>query len=202
MKHPTATSHLILFLEKYLAWLGLSMLKWTYRCRVHGNPCPQPKVIYIFWHQNLLPVLLHAPEKKIGVMISNSFDGELIAGPTMLFGCQVIRGSSTRRGFTALKEMVRYAQTNSLALTPDGPRGPAFKIKGGVLYMAMLSGLPIVPVLVDVQRKWQFNSWDRFIVPKPFASIDMHYLEPVFVKTREELDAVCEQIEARMRHGQ
>ncbi len=199
MKHPTASSRLILWVEKYLAWFLLSILKYTYRYQVHGNSCPQSKVIYIFWHQNLLSILLNAPQKKIRVMISNSFDGELIAGPTELFGSKAIRGSSTRGGFAALKEMVRHAQNHSLALTPDGPRGPAFKIKEGVAYMAFLSGLPIVPVVFDIQHKWQFNSWDRFIVPKPFTRIDMHYLEPVFVNNREELDAVCAQLETMMR---
>lgn len=202
MKHPTPTSRLILWLEKYLAWIILSILQCTYRYDVHGNPFPQPKVIYIFWHQNLLALLLNPPEAQIGVLISNSFDGELIAGPTSLFGYKVIRGSSTRRGFAALKEMVRHGRKHCLGLTPDGPKGPAFKIKEGAAYMAMMTGLPIVPIMVDVPRKWQLNSWDRLIIPKPFTRIHLHFLEPVYVKSQEQLQAVSTQLEARMRISQ
>jgi lysophospholipid acyltransferase (LPLAT)-like uncharacterized protein len=147
------------------------------RHTLHGQP-----VIFTLWHGRLLPLgYLHRGQGVIG-LASKSADGEYIARALMHWGFGVIRGSSSRGGDTAFREMVRALRAGrSIAITPDGPRGPRQQLKPGVLQLAQLTGAPLVPVAAAATRAWWFTSWDRFLVPQPFARVSVDYAEPVVI---------------------
>jgi len=159
------------------------------------------KAIYVFWHRNIISLLLNRRNEQIAVMISSSKDGDYIAEPAKLFGYIPVRGSSTRQGAHAFKELLALTEHHTVAFTPDGPKGPAFKFKKGALQMALMSGLPIVSVRVYVSSAWVFASWDRFILPHPFAKIKIYYSEPYEVKSKDEIETIKTQIEAWMNQS-
>src|SRR5688500_3098880 len=112
-------------------------------------------VIYTLWHGRLLPLTFFHRNQNIATLISQSSDGEYIARVVERWGYTALRGSSSRGGSGALREMVKVARSGrSLAITPDGPRGPRQKLKPGVLTLAQLTGLPIVPMSASATRAW------------------------------------------------
>lgn len=149
---------------KFIAWLGsifIRALHATLRIRhVHvENLESQPQYILAFWHAHLLLMLHSAYRRPIVVMISRSKDGEYIARVFDHYGVDSARGSSTRGGTIALREMIRAAREGkNIVFTPDGPKGPARVAKDGVIYAAQATGLPIVPVAFAAQKK---NFCDR-----------------------------------------
>ena len=163
----------------------------------HGQP-----VIYTLWHGRLLPLgFLHRGQGVIG-LASRSADGEYIARALMHWGFGVIRGSSSKGGDTAFREMIRALRSGrSIAITPDGPRGPRQQLKPGVLQLAQVTGVPLVPVAAAATRAWWFESWDRFLVPQPFARVSVDYGEPVSIpRTADavEIVALQQQIESTL----
>ncbi|MCB5264796.1 MAG: lysophospholipid acyltransferase family protein [Candidatus Cloacimonetes bacterium] len=166
-------------------WL-LRLIKATLRFEVKNQPDCEP-VVYAFWHRNQIYLGLLRIGDPMAVMVSASKDGELIAGPSARMGYAVVRGSSSRQGSQALKEMLRYAKTIPVAITPDGPRGPVGTINPGLFYIALLAKIPIVAVACDSNREWIFNSWDKFRFPKPFARIKVVYSDPIYVRSKAEI---------------
>lgn len=135
--------------------------------------------IYVLWHGRLLPLTFYHRHREIVTIISQSRDGEHIARVVRRWGYEVIRGSSSRGGSDALRQLVRRLRAGrNLAITPDGPRGPRQKMKPGALIAARLSGAPILPVSAGCDRAWWFEGWDRFLIPRPFATVRMAYAEP------------------------
>ena len=186
---------LLLFIEKITAYIILSFLRLTLRYRISGLAKPYPRAVYVFWNRNIIALLLNRRNEKNVVIISSSKDGDYIAEPAKMFGYITVRGSSSRQGSTALKEMVKLSRAHSLALTPDGPKGPTQKLKDGALQLAYLTKLPLHAVKVDVSKAWVFNSWDRFVVPKPFAHITVQYSEPYMISNKEEFEQKREEIQ-------
>lgn len=179
-------SKILLFLEKYFAYALLNLLEVTLKYEVKGLSKPYPRAVYVFWHRNILPLLINRKNEQSVVIISSSRDGDYIAEPAKLFGYIPVRGSSTRQGGSALREMIKLSASHSLALTPDGPKGPAQQLKEGALQLAYLTKKPIYAVRVNVSSAWVFNSWDKFIFPKPFARIFVEYSKPFFINCKEE----------------
>ena len=140
-------------------------------------------VIYTLWHGRLLPLTYLHRRQNIATLISQSSDGEYIARVVERWGYTAMRGSSSRGGSGALREMVKAARTGrSLAITPDGPRGPRQKLKAGVLTLAQLTGQPMIPMSASATRAWWVDArWDLFLVPKPFATVFVRYADPVHV---------------------
>ena len=121
-------------------------------------------------------------------MISESRDGEMIARVVDILGWQSVRGSSSRGGVRALKEVRSLTKQGfRIGHIVDGPQGPFGMIKPGLLTIAQFAGAPIVPVITSAQRRWVFNSWDRFMVPKPFSRVFIRFTPPIYVPRR--LDA-------------
>ena len=176
----------ILFMEKYLATLFVTILGITWRFSLK-TPKPQGKVIYAFWHRNMVPLMYLHKGENIVIMVSSSKDGQLIAGPAKLFGFKSARGSSGRKGISATRELIKFSLNNSLAITPDGPKGPAKQIKDGILYLAYITKLPIVLVAVDASRETVFDTWDNFSLPKLFSKISINYGNPIFINSKEEI---------------
>jgi len=140
------------------------------------------RVIYASWHQRLFYQIHRLRRRRITVMISQSRDGEYIARLVNWLGLRDVRGSSTRGGVDALKDLVRSIRNGSNGgMIPDGPTGPAREAKIGTIILSRMTGAPIIPISWGADRCWVFNSWDRFMIPKPFARISYCYGEPIFV---------------------
>jgi lysophospholipid acyltransferase (LPLAT)-like uncharacterized protein len=167
------------------------------------------KGIAAFWHQRILLVVSYA--RRFGeftpvVMISQSRDGDLIADVVRRLNFRPVRGSSSRGGREALAAMVAELSVHPMAAhAVDGPQGPRGLIKAGIVRMAQLSGAPIIPVYISVNRAWILRSWDRFLIPKPFSTVWVRWDEPIPVTATLDNDAfetVRQEIEKRMRDNQ
>lgn len=133
-------------------------------------------VIFAFWHAHILPLLWQHRDEGVAVLISQHSDGEIIAHICEALGYTTVRGSTSRGGARALVEMARLLEQGvDVAITPDGPRGPARSIAPGVVYVAQRANVPIVPIYVRASRAWHLRTWDRFMIPKPFARITIRY---------------------------
>jgi len=140
--------------------------------------------IFSLWHGHLLPLLWHHRQSRVAILISEHRDGELIARTAQWLGYNLIRGSTTRGAERALLSLVRELKSGrEIAITPDGPRGPARKFAPGALIAAHRSQAPILPVAAAADRAWRLGSWDRFLIPKPFARITVAYGEPAMIES-------------------
>lgn len=128
------------------------------------------------WHNRLL-LIAHvlqkfAPHRPGAGLISASRDGDLIAPLIERFGFQVVRGSSSRMGASATLELAGVLESGrDVLITPDGPRGPAYELGPGIVFLAQKSGAPIQPINMEFSSCWRVKSWDRFILPRPFSKV-------------------------------
>ena len=140
--------------------------------------------------------------RRLAAMVSASKDGALLVEVLKAFDIEPVRGSTSRRGRQALLELSRKMKAGMhLGITPDGPRGPCYEIQDGILALSQVTGLPIIPLGASVNRKYRFNSWDRFQLPMPFARCDVAYGAPLQVP--RELDdtqraAIRAELKSRM----
>ncbi len=136
-------------------------------------------VVLCCWHQQFFSAIRHFKnyrQYRPSLMISRSADGEIIAGVAEKTGWDVVRGSSSRGGRDALARMAeRLKQRRVAAHIVDGPRGPSGSVKAGVIRLAQLGGAVIAPFSARADRAWYFNSWDRFMIPKPFARVTLRF---------------------------
>ena len=140
------------------------------------------RCIYALWHARMLPLIYAYRGLGVAALVSRSRDGELIAGVIERIGYVAARGSSSRGGQQGFNELVRFAeQGRSLTITPDGPRGPSEVVKPGLVRLASLTGLPVLPVASASRRPWVLRSWDGFRVPRPFSQVWISYGEPIVV---------------------
>jgi lysophospholipid acyltransferase (LPLAT)-like uncharacterized protein len=174
-----------------LALMRLLMKSWRLywkdadRCPVVPGP-----VIFCTWH-NRLALAMAAngdfvrqkwPSAGLCAMISASRDGAFLAHLVEAYGVVPIRGSTSRRGPQALLEATTWMEKNySIAITPDGPRGPAYKVQEGVIHLAQLTGCPIIPMSNYTRCKITCRSWDKFQIPLPFARCEFRWGRPIRV---------------------
>ncbi|MDB4907972.1 MAG: hypothetical protein JWO05_2756 [Gemmatimonadetes bacterium] len=138
---------------------------------------------YALWHGQLLPLLWHERGFRTRILISEHKDGEIIARVAEGLGYATVRGSTSRGGSRALLALARELQQgNDIAVTPDGPRGPARTFAAGALVAAQRSGTPILPIAASADRAWRLRSWDQFMIPKPFARVTVAFGEPAYVE--------------------
>jgi lysophospholipid acyltransferase (LPLAT)-like uncharacterized protein len=141
------------------------------------------RVLLCAWHQQFFSCIRHFKEYEKyhpSLMISQSRDGEIIANIAERTGWHTVRGSSSRDGSIALKEMTARLKQDGLAgHILDGPRGPAGLVKPGIISLAKATNAVIVPIFVKAEKAWYFNSWDKFMVPKPFSRVSMHFGEMI-----------------------
>lgn len=149
--------------------------------------------VIILWHGELLPILWAHRDEGVSVLISTHADGEIIARICESLGCRTVRGSSSRGGARALLELVRELEHgHEVAITPDGPRGPRRTFAPGAVVAAMRAGVPVIAFGARVDRAWRLKSWDRFVIPKPFARITMRYSDAAHVSASTPRDAELE----------
>jgi lysophospholipid acyltransferase (LPLAT)-like uncharacterized protein len=147
-------------------------------CRDNGE-----NILYTIWHENMILSLLLHEKQGISVLVSQHFDGEIIATILKVFGFSSIRGSSTRGGGQAYKLMKANLERKrfELAFTPDGPLGPRRQAKTGIIRLAAETGAPIIPVAVAGNRYKRVKSWDRLLIILPFAKCALIYHKPLYV---------------------
>lgn len=158
----------------------------------HGE---EGKAIWVLWHNRLLGPIPRHVRKNIGVVISQSRDGEMISRVVEPFGYKALRGSSSRGGAAALRGVLRHSKDgNIVAFTPDGPRGPRYTVHPGVAYAAQRTGLYVMPMGVSSSKKKVFGSWDRFQMPLPFSRIQLVYGKPLLYSEEEGIEGFCESV--------
>jgi hypothetical protein len=137
-----------------------------------GIEIPGP-VVFAFWHRTLLTCAHRFRNKGIAILISPSFDGELIARTVEYLGFYPVRGSSSRGGAVGLRNMAQaYEEGHRTAITADGPRGPNMVAKPGVVQVAELTRATWIGVYYALpNRAWELRSWDKFQIPKPFSTV-------------------------------
>lgn len=176
-------------IKAFVVWLVARLVLATVRVRTlyldrlaQARELGRP-ILYAFWHGRQLALFKANPEAVLTVMTSLSRDGEMQASICKRFGLKVVRGSSSRRGFSGLMALGRRLKEGiSVGMAVDGPRGPAFEAKSGIVVLARRSGSPIVPITAGFRRRWQLKrAWDRFLIPLPFARATVAYGEPILV---------------------
>ncbi|MGK2935034.1 MAG: lysophospholipid acyltransferase family protein [Gemmatimonadaceae bacterium] len=166
----------------------IRLLASTWRYRVLGEDeltklrAAGAPFVFSIWHGQLLPLLWHHRGQGVAILVSEHKDGELIARFAESLGYGTIRGSSSRGAAGALLGLVRALnEGREVGITPDGPRGPACSYAPGAAVAASKAGALILPLAAHANRAWRLRSWDRFMIPKPFARVTLAYGEPVLL---------------------
>jgi lysophospholipid acyltransferase (LPLAT)-like uncharacterized protein len=199
-----------------IVWALISLIGLTWRFEVIAEEGVTPLLwglgagaqIFCFWHQCVLPCAIYYRRTHATILISQSFDGELITRILNLFGFRAVRGSSSRGAREGLLGLKSVLESGAPAIfTADGPRGPIYRTKMGPIKLAQLTGAPIGSFHLEPQHAWVMNSWDRFLVPRPFTRIVVSWAQwthvpanltdEYFEEKREELNAALER--ARLR---
>lgn len=165
------------------------LLSATYRIRLVDPDNEQAvlkaggQVVYASWHQRFFPgITFFSRRRPIAIMISQSRDGEMAARAVHIMGWRAVRGSSTHGGGQALDTIKNLiGQGYKVGHIVDGPQGPFGVVKPGLIRIAQYADLPIIPVITSGQNLWVFNSWDRFMVPKPFSRVIIRFGAPIHV---------------------
>ena len=177
--------------EHFLAIVAAALARlvfFTVRLRVNDrsgfltNPPAGPRIM-VFWHNRITAIAVgflrhypgnHATRKGVSVLTSSSKDGDILAGVMANLGMGSVRGSSSRRGSTAIRELTALLESGiDLAITPDGPRGPKYSLGPGAVFLAHKSGIPIMPIHARFHHAIRLKTWDNFIIPLPFSKIDI-----------------------------
>ncbi len=156
--------------------------------------------VLAFWHDRIFTSTYYFRGRSIVVITSQSKDGEYIARFIQRFGYGAVRGSSSRGGVGALVEMIRMMRKGSpMGFTVDGPKGPRYEAKSGPVILAKKTGNPIVPFLIEAERFWTVNSWDRLQIPKPFSRCRVFVGSPIYVDTSANADMIAEKTDELQR---
>jgi len=186
------------------ALVALLARTWRYRLvhreRAQALYDSRRPFIYAIWHNRILPLLYAHRDEAMVLLISRHRDGGYLAVLAERLGYRFVRGSTQRGGDVGLLGIVRALKSGSVvAVTPDGPRGPLERVKPGVVAAAQHAGVPIIPGTARVSRAWRLSSWDRFFIPKPFATIEVVYGVPLEVGPgKEGLRAGMSAVEAAL----
>lgn len=159
--------------------------------------------VLVLWHGEMLPLLYYHRNRGIAVLVSEHGDGEIIARILSDFGFRLVRGSSSRGAARALIAVDRELRAGvDVGITPDGPRGPLHSVAPGALLAAHRAGVRMIPLAARASAFWQLGSWDRFMIPKPFAKVTIAYGDPIAVEAPtsreagEKIDLLANAMEA------
>lgn len=182
---------LALFIVPFVGSLIIRFLYLTNKKNFHApDDLGNDNFIMACWHGELLLIpyayLRYKKKPNVKLFISEHFDGELIAKTLSFFSFGTIRGSSTRGGAKALIKAIKDVKSGmDIGITPDGPRGPRHEVQDGIIAMAQKTGKRVVLVEIKPSRYWQLNSWDKFVIPKPFGVVDYYISEPIDINSLE-----------------
>ena len=200
---------LLLNMAPALAALIIRAIHASCRCEILGREQVEAlwqrdeAVILAFWHDQLLLMAQGYIGPGAQILISSSKDGELIARTMGHLGQKAVRGSSSRGGSAAFKQLLRLArQPFDLVITPDGPRGPRHQLKDGVIQLARLSGRPLVPLALVSSRGHRFSSWDRFLLPYPCSRLVYSYGEPLYCRRSDDPQLFRRRVEEALAANQ
>lgn len=192
----------------YLLYRFIRMYSWTFNLTIENEEdwldylTGGGTVLICAWHQQFFSAIRYFQRYKIykpSIMISQSSDGEIVAGIANRTGWHTVRGSSSKNGKIALLNMIaKLKETGLAAHIVDGPRGPAGKVKAGVIRLAHATNAVIVPFYVFAENAWRFNSWDRFLLPKPFSKVKLHFGKMIKFNNQESFEIQRRQLEKIM----
>lgn len=156
-------------------WAGTLRFEIEDRIALVTSPVRE-NYIGALWHNRLLLISYalkrFVPHRPGAGLVSASRDGDLVAALTKRFRFDVVRGSTSRMGAGALRELSGVLESHlDVLMTPDGPRGPAYDPGPGAIFLAQKTGAPILPINMEFSKCWRLNSWDRFILPRPFSKV-------------------------------
>lgn len=207
LKKPFIMRGLAFLISCYIQFVfKSSKWKWINQDIIDRLIAEKTPWIVCFWHNRLLMMSANwtGPQNKMHMLISAHRDGLLIAETMKYFGILTVSGSSTKGGLQALRHLIRLLKKGDcIGITPDGPRGPRFKARGGIVQVAKLAGCPIVPVSYSTTRRKVLNSWDRFVFAFPFSKGVFIAGEPIYVPasaTAEESKEVLLTIETKLKY--
>ena len=168
-----------------LAGPVLSLLARTWRIELTGSHRAwraladgRKPYVLLAWHEAMLPLLWHHRKRNMTIVVSEGREGRYLAAYAGRLGFREARGSSSRGGVRAMLGAVKALQGGgSAAFTPDGPRGPRREFKGGGVLAAQRGAAPVVSVHAHARKAWRLNSWDRMLIPKPFATVRIGYAD-------------------------
>lgn len=197
--------------QQVLAFVAASLARMvfsTIRLRVNDrsgfltDPPEGPRIM-VFWHNRIPAIAVgylrhyparHPSRKGVSVLTSPSKDGDILAGVMANLGMGSVRGSSSRRGSTAIRELTALLEGGiDLAITPDGPRGPMYSLGLGAVFLSQKTGVPIMPVHARYHRAIRLKTWDNFAIPLPFSRIDIT-MDPYLTIDPEATDLESERI--------
>lgn len=212
----TLAQRLVLAVVPRLVWALLWLTSRTWRFEVIAEEGVTPVLfgqkpgaeIYCFWHQCVLPCTVYFRHSRAVILISQSFDGELITRILRMFSYDAVRGSSSRGSREGLLGLVDVIKSGGTAIfTADGPRGPIYQTKMGPIKLAQMTGAPIGAFHLEPERAWVMRSWDKFLVPKPFTRICVSWAQGTHVTAdlapedfepkRQQLNAAIERARQR-----
>jgi lysophospholipid acyltransferase (LPLAT)-like uncharacterized protein len=180
------------WLASTLGVVAYRALASTWRYRVQGgepfDACVRDgkPAAFALWHGEMLPLIWHWRGRGIRALISTHSDGEIIARIVERIGYRTARGSSSHDGTRALRELIgSLKDRQTIAVTPDGPRGPRHVFAAGVLLATHRASAPIILGRATADRAWILRSWDRFLIPKPFARVDLVHSPLVFAEAAD-----------------
>jgi lysophospholipid acyltransferase (LPLAT)-like uncharacterized protein len=180
------------FSEPFLIALLVRILGFSWRIEFQGVSLLKRynfKVLYVFWHEYYLPAVYSNMGTGVGVLVSSSRDGELSGRVLKLLGYKPFKVKKGEREIKAMVDLINYGKKgNHIAVTPDGPVGPRRKAKKGVLHIAKRSRLPIFAVSIEAHPHFRFSSWDKLMLPLPFAKIQISVKGPIKNPTIETLE--------------
>jgi lysophospholipid acyltransferase (LPLAT)-like uncharacterized protein len=209
----TWTQRLTLAVVPRLVWTLIMLLGRTWRFEVFAEEGVTPafhgftpsREIYCFWHQCVLACAWYYRSTHATILISQSFDGELITRTLELFGYRAVRGSSSRGGREGLLALRRVLDGGTPAIfTADGPRGPIYRSKLGPIKLAQMTNAPIGSFHLEPEKAWAMRSWDRFQIPKPFTRIAVSWGQWIRVPEdtpSEELESKREQLDTALERA-
>jgi lysophospholipid acyltransferase (LPLAT)-like uncharacterized protein len=213
----TLTQRLTLAIVPRLVWFLLMTVGRTWRFEVLAEEGVTPafhgftpgREIYCFWHQCVLPCAYYFRNTGATILISQSFDGELITRTLELFGFRAVRGSSSRGGRQGILGLLRVLNPETgegtpVIFTADGPRGPIYRAKMGPVKLAQLTGAPIGAFHLQPEKAWAAKSWDRFLIPMPFTRIAVSWGLWTMVSeeaTSEELEPLRDQLDVALERA-
>ncbi len=162
-------------------------------------PIPEPYILAM-WHGRLVMLPMFRNGKKpLIALISGHRDGQIISKVASLFGIQTVVGSTSKGGMRAVRELMRFARDgHSLFVTPDGPRGPRMRSSEGILDLARLTGLPILPATMSAGRGTSLQNWDRFLIPWFFNRVVIRWGEPIYVNAGDDKAEVAARLDAAL----